>query len=172
MNHVMLDIETMGTGANACIVAIGAFRFNKDTNFVAPIEFPPKNTFYELPQWEGDMDYATVQWWLMQPKEAQNALKGGSEGLKTVLHNFVQWVGNDSVWGNGSDFDNAIVLSHCKRLGIKPWSYRNNRCFRTVKNLYDSAAYTEPTIPHHALYDAIAQAETLVKLSFIYGIPL
>ena len=168
----MLDIETMGTGMNACVVSIGAFKFGADTDFKEPL-LNPENCFYELPQWEGDMDYATVQWWLTQTTEAREALATGTaKPLRDCLEQLVGFVGNSCVWGNGVDFDNAIIQNHLKRLGIKGWSYRNNRCFRTVKNLFCPAAYTKPIMPHHALCDAIAQAETLVKLSKQWGIPL
>ena len=168
----MLDIETMGTGANACIASIGLVRF-----CVSSIgECEIIDTAYYLPKWEGDMDYSTVQWWLTQTVEAQKNLVAMDDKnkmpLSAVLIETVRFVGDEPIWGNGSDFDNMIVLSHCKRLGIKGWSYRNNRCFRTVKNLYAAKAYTKPEIPHHALYDAIAQAKTLVNISVMNGIPL
>jgi hypothetical protein len=172
MKHVMLDIETMGTGMNACVVAVGAFKFDKDTDFKESL-LNSENCFYELPHWEGEMDYATVQWWLTQTTEAREAISTGpAKPLYHCLVELVSFVGNCNIWGNGVDFDNAIIQSHIKRLGIKGWSYKNNRCFRTVKNMYGPLAYTKPAMPHHALHDAIAQAETLVSLSKQWGIPL
>lgn len=167
MNNVMLDIETMGTGPNAMIISIGAVKFSKDE--VGAI-------FYSLPTWEGDMDAATVQWWLQQSEEARKAVcPNHTEApvpLKSSLLNLASFVESANVWGNGSDFDNVIVLNAYKRLGLTGWSYRNNRCFRTVKNMFNTSAYTKPEIPHHALYDAIAQVKTLQQLALDFNLPL
>jgi len=168
----MLDIETMGIGMNACVVSIGAFKFDKNTDFKEPL-LNPENCFYELPQWEGDMDYAIVQWRLTQTTEAREAISTGpAKPLSECLTSLVHFIDYSYVWGNGVDFDNVIIQNHLKRLGINGWYYRDNRCFRTVKNLFCPAAYTKPIVPHHALCNAIAQAETLVKLSKQWGIPL
>ena len=172
MKHVMLDIETMGTGMNAAIVSIGAFKFGKDT-FVDDCQ-DQTNGFYAVPMhWKGDITQSTVEWWLSQPKEAANAFMMAEKlPLVDCLTELSKFVGDCCVWGNGADFDNVIVQAACVREGLKSWPYRNNRCFRTIKNIYEYTAYTKPVIPHHPLHDAIAQATTLVRLAKSYGIPL
>lgn len=172
MKHVMLDIETMGTGMNAAIIAIGAFKFDLESPIESQTDL--SNRFYVVPtEWKGEITQSTVEWWLTQPREAANAFMMAEKlPLVDCLTELSAFVGDCCVWGNGADFDNAIVQAACVREGVKSWSYRNNRCFRTIKNIYDSKAYTTPVIPHHALHDAIAQATTLVRLAKEYGIPL
>lgn len=169
MEHVMLDIETMGIGPDAAIVSIGACKFDRD------VDESLWETFYEVPSdWKGSLDVNTVKWWLSQPDETRSSIAKSfsNKPLKQILEELVEFIGTCSVWGNGVDFDNAIIQSACRREGVKPWSYRQNRCFRTIKNIYDSKTYYKPEIPHHAMYDAIAQAKSLIMLSNLYGVPL
>jgi len=168
MKHVMLDIEAMGIGSDAAIVSIGACKFDPAT---LAIEW---EKFYAIPdKWVGTITPSTVYWWLGQPKEVSDAFMVGQKTpLTKALSGLVGFIGDCSVWGNGVDFGNVIVQEACYREGIKSWSYKQNRCFRTIKNIYDPQAYTKPVIPNHALYDAIAQAMTLVELSTRFSIPL
>ncbi|MFM9673750.1 3'-5' exonuclease, partial [Streptomyces galilaeus] len=69
MNHVMLDLETMGQGNNAAIVAIGAVFFEPTTGEIG-------DTFYRKIDLEsaaqyGEIDPNTVLWWLKQSDAAR-----------------------------------------------------------------------------------------------------
>jgi len=47
----------------------------------------------------------------------------------------------------------------------QPWHFWNDMCYRTVKNLLGGdIEFVKPEIPHHALWDAKAQAEHLIKI--------
>lgn len=163
--HIMLDIETLGVGPNACIIAIGACTFTKDRLL--------DNHIYLLPIWEGEMDYSTIEWWFKQTDEARlEVTLKAKVPLYKALVDLVDYIGDKPVWGNGVDFDNLIVTNACKRLGVKNWSYKQNRCFRTIKNVFAPMTYNKPVIPHHAAYDAVAQAETLIKIAKDFNIPL
>lgn len=161
MNAIMLDIETLGKGPNAVIVAIGAVAFD---------ETGLGSTFYLniKPQSCVDlgmqMDADTVMWWMQQSEAARKALAKGGVGITEALQAFSVYVeeqGPDvEVWGNGATFDNVILASAYRLAGIeRPWSYKGDRCYRTLRALFPQikAADTGGTA-HNALDDAKYQA--------------
>jgi exodeoxyribonuclease VIII len=83
-----------------------------------------------------------------------------------ALSNLSEWLAQYKVahvWGNGSDFDNAIINNLAKSFGApKPLNYKRNRCFRTLKALFGQHIPEHATIPmgthHNALDDAMYQA--------------
>lgn len=54
----------------------------------------------------------------------------------------------------------TVVLRECyKRHGLfAPWGYRNDMCYRTLKNLRPDIAFGPHGTAHNALDDAVAQA--------------
>jgi exodeoxyribonuclease VIII len=164
MQDVMLDLETMGAGPNAAIVAIGAASFSLETGELG-------NTFYNV------VDLNT--WWLSQGDEARKALthpESGRQRLTNALLNFskfVTYVTTDHegvthdlvLWGNGANFDNVILRSAYKQMGINPpWKFYNDRCYRTVKNPYLEIRMFRGGTHHNALHDAIDQATHLIAM--------
>lgn len=163
IEHVMLDIETMGTKPGCVIASIGAVKFNIDQGII--------DRFYAIPVWEGDMSYDTVRWWLDQSQQARNELLREATGsLKTELEKFLNFAKGCTIWGNGVDFDNVIMSYAAQYYGLK-WPYRSNRCYRTVKNMF-SVESIRPTIAHDALADAEAQALTLLEIARTHSINL
>ena len=167
--EVMLDLETMGTGPDAAIVAVGAIEFDVTTRSLG-------RDFYRVVSLEsavaagGVMDAGTVMWWLRQDEAARKALCGDARPLRNVLIDFADWlaqVGKDvRVWGNGAAFDNVILSQAYKRAGLeRPWFYCNDRCYRTVKALRPEIAPVEHKgTKHNALADATTQALHLMRL--------
>jgi len=164
MQNVMVDLETLGTAADAVILSIGAVQFDTDGS-------PLGERFYT----EVDIDDQlalgrtvtgkTISWWVQQSRQAQGVFK---EVHKKTLHqalcSFAVFFDhpNYCVWGNGAEFDNAILIHAYAQAGDiqQPWSHRNNRCYRTLKNLSNRPRRDDsmPNVPHNALDDAIAQA--------------
>ena len=164
--HVMLDLETLDTQPSAVILAIGAVKFDKDEVLLG-------QSLLLFPEWEGTVACSTMEWWSKQAPESKNQMFNSTKRpLAECLAEVKDFCGDLPVWGNGSDFDNAIVNHRCKALGLTPLPYRNTRCFRTVKNLFDSTAWTKPGIAHNPLSDAVAQAVTLINLAKRFNIPL
>ena len=165
MNNVMLDLETMGTRPGSVIVSVGA------------IEFDPKSaqlgrTFYNTCSIQSAvdvglaMDPETVTWWLSQSEDARKELTKAKGDLKSVLTSFAHWVfhcGKDvKLWGNGSDFDNALLAEAYRRIDQPiPWKFWNNRCYRTMKSLFPGVKLEREGTHHNALDDAIYQAKHL-----------
>lgn len=168
MNDIMLDLETMGTAANAPIVGIGAVRFNPKSEEIG-------DTFYTLIDLEssvnagGVMSASTVLWWMQQSDAARNEICNPDIVRFTIheaLLKFSDWVKlDDKIWGNGVDFDNVILSATYKQCGIKqPWQFWNNRCYRTVKSLRPNIKLEREGVHHNCLDDAISQAKHLQKL--------
>ncbi len=172
MNHVMLDLETMGQGNNAAIVAIGAVFFEPTTGEIGA-------SFYQKVGLEsaakyGEIDPNTVLWWLKQSDEARAEITSNDTmDLQYAIDDFSAWVGQIErvnsrvVWGNGASFDNVILGNAFEAVGYeKPWRYWNDRDVRTVVELGRTLKGFDPKrdIPfkgtaHNALDDAIHQAK-------------
>lgn len=177
MTHVMLDLETFGTGNDAVIIAIGAAKFDPNTltrvddSFYVTID-PESCTNYGL-----KMDASTVLWWMSD--ELRQACKDWLESkrvdLPTALEAFAMWFGNESLplWGNGATFDNVILRSAYKATGLEaPWKFYHDRCYRTMKNAAPGVEIKRVGQHHNAVDDAITQAQHLQDIVSHLGIAL
>lgn len=168
MQHVMIDLETMGTGLNSAIVAIAAVRFDPATGQIGD-SFYRDVTLDTSVRYGGLMDPSTVMWWMGQPDGARAAFKDGQAqaiGLPQAVSEFAGWLGTGAKpWGNGATFDLAILRSAFSRLGMEtPWKFWDERDVRTVVEM-GQAVGIDPKrdIPfqgtrHNALDDSRHQA--------------
>lgn len=196
---IMLDLETFGTGNNAAIVSIGAVAFNADadgqsdgalfTNSPELIErgglgFHRRIDLARSSQAQiGDIDPATVEWWLTQSDDARaSLLENPRVTLGVALHEFATWIEENyakprkmRLWSNGPTFDEIILRSAFKRYSIDfPLSYRASRCCRTMIEMAELHGWTrdkelsDDILKHNALHDAVFQARDVVlQRSFI-----
>lgn len=174
-NHIMLDLETLGTVPGCVGLSIGACQFHPDEGHIS-------TEFYAVISVEDSLacllaeDDETKAWWDKQSPEAQAVLEEArhpmARKLADVLEEFNDWqadIGPKSslrLWGNGADFDNPIlrVMYDCAK--VKPYAGGyGGRCYRTIKNLDElfgpslKAGKIERTGTHHnALDDAKSQA--------------
>jgi hypothetical protein len=167
--HVMLDLETWGTGPYAAIWTIGAVKFNPNHLAETEQELLDMTERFEA---RCDMktstgiglriDVDTVQWWMSPDRhDAREAILAMEpQDIRNVLEEFRAWFGEPKpVWGNGAMFDNMIMTNAFKLANVEcPWSYRHDRCYRTFKSLWPD--FKQPTygLAHGALDDAMAQA--------------
>ncbi|MEO5350208.1 MAG: 3'-5' exoribonuclease [Magnetococcus sp. YQC-3] len=176
MQHIMLDLETMGTKPSAAIVAIGAVFMDFENDKLG-------DTFYQRICLEssarngGVIDAQTVKWWLKQDDKARKEIHTATTQLNSALLDFREFVGvnipSDStrVWGDGAAFDNVILRSAYDNAYIKaPWSYWNDRCYRTVKKIYNQEREQQIGTAHNALDDAISQANNLLAIVKKYNL--
>lgn len=172
MNHLMIDLETMGNNPNAPIVSIGAVFFEPSTGelgaeFYCVINLKSSMNGGAIP------DADTILWWLKQNQEARTAITNdATTPLFTGLSNlnvFIHAHTNPKllqVWGNGATFDNVVIRSSYDRECIPcPWIFWNDRDVRTIVEL-GKAVGINPRydIPfegdmHNALADARHQAK-------------
>jgi hypothetical protein len=173
VRHMMVDLETMGTHVGAPIISIGAVMFDPNSDdmgerFHVGIELESNVQFGRHP------DPGTIMWWLGQSKEAQNALlELPKVDLYVALDELAKWApeGETWVWGNGAAFDNVILASAYKSVGLEPfWRYKHDRCFRTITNLAPDVAWVADGLEHDALDDAVAQARHMQKVVKHLGI--
>lgn len=174
MTHIMIDLETFGLGMDAPVVAIGACSFSDNTihdTFRATI--PLKDAIVH----GAVIDPDTVEFWLQASDEARAALLVGEDTMNSALMRFAAWLDDhlwlveendkvEGVWGNGAAFDNALLRETYHRAGIScPWSYKLDRCFRTVKEAHGMAyGRRDDLIEHDAVHDAVYQAEWLMAI--------
>jgi len=171
MKNIMLDLETLGTAADAVIVSIGAVFF--DVTGLGDKVYIPINIDSSIAAGR-TVTAGTILFWLRQSKEAQDAtfkLNEKALSLPDALQEFRKFVAraqddNVTVWGMGSDFDCAMLSDAYARCRIRqPWKYSASRCFRTLKALYPDVTEEERTgVYHNALDDAVTQAEHAVRI--------
>lgn len=167
MNDAMLDLESMGTSPDSVILSLGACFFDKEEVGDGIYLVLDRE---EQKQANRKVSEDTMIWWDNQSAEARSVFDAPQTPVEHALSAFSQFIelyADDPkkvcMWGNGSDFDNVILGTLYDLWGIKkPWSYSNNRCFRTLKNIalaFDSHDLPEREGTHHnALDDAVFQA--------------
>jgi len=159
----MVDLETMGTGNEAAIVSIGAVKFEPmgsgiDDAFYVGVSLA-SSVAHGL-----KVDPDTVLWWMGAERDlARKALLASDfVDLPTALEGVAMWIGDKSVpvWGNGATFDNVILRNAYTKVGFDcPWSFRDDRCYRTLKNLAPGIDIPANPMLHQALSDATYQAQ-------------
>jgi hypothetical protein len=174
MKNVMVDLETLGRRAGCSVLSIGAVAFDADTGKLGP-EFYTVIKVASCEEVGLHTDPETVAWWEKQSPEAQKVLKQaraarGNKPLDKALVLFNEYLHqfgarSVQVWGNGSDFDNAILINLYAATGVKNgWEFWNNRCFRTLKNLAPQIKTERTGTYHNALDDAKTQALHAIKV--------
>jgi exodeoxyribonuclease VIII len=161
MADLMIDIETVGTGPEACILTIAAQTFD------------PLGTGYHKQQFYARIDpdsqpgrnieQGTIDWWATQPAEAQEEAFGPDNRipLDTALEELGQLIWRSkSIWANGPTFD-MNILEHAYKSFHRPlpWQYYRVRDARTVYALYPGLG--KPPTSHHALEDCRRQIDLL-----------
>jgi inhibitor of KinA sporulation pathway (predicted exonuclease) len=69
------------------------------------------------------------------------------------------------VWGNGANFDNTLVAAAYRAMKMDvPWQYWNDRCYRTIANMFLKTRVERVGTGHHALDDAKTQTLRLLKM--------
>ena len=163
MNHVMIDLETLGMEPNGVFTAIGACIFDPETGEIG-------KTFHAHVNMESSCRAGrtftpnTIQWWMSQSKEAQKEVSQVGEPLESVLDKFTEFLPtNPKVWGNGPTLDIVQLETAYGGFRMYPWQFYNVRCVRTITDLC-KGKIDRDLIPfvgekHNALSDAIHQAK-------------
>ncbi len=160
----MLDLETLGTKPGSVILALGAVKFGAGQIFSSFYERIDAQSCIDLGL---TMDVSTVMWWLKQESDARLEITKPGKHINEVLLAFSGWVATPDaeIWGNGASFDNALLGDTYDRAQIKrPWKYSNDRCYRTMKNLWPNVALKRAGTHHNALKDAESQALHLMEI--------
>lgn len=183
---VMADLETLGTRPGSIIISIGATKFDENGPYGEP--------FYMRIDMQSCVDAGllidvdTVKWWMKQSDEARAEFQKDAGHLYQALESFSFWCdalfvrkfsiserrmvvnpsanSNIELWGNGANFDNALLKAAYDKVGLEaPWEFWNDRCYRTLKAMYPHIKMPKRTGTHHnALDDAISQVNHLILL--------
>jgi DNA polymerase III epsilon subunit-like protein len=173
MNNVMVDLETLGVRPGSIILSIGAVEFSEEGL---------GKKFYSIIDQAScrdaglTVDQYTLDWWDKQNGPAKQVLKDTlpcamkrAPSLKDVLSSFSLFIKEakfPAMWGNGSDFDNTQLAAAYSSVGIQmPFSFRDNRCYRTLRALFPEVKTdNDEGIHHNALDDAVYQAKYAVRI--------
>ena len=161
--HIMVDLETWGTGSDALVVSIGACRFN-------PMGGAIEDRFYvaidpESAKQAGlTLTTDTLLWWMAKERsEARETwLAQNRVDIWTALQGFADWATSNEfnlVWGNGATFDNVILRNAFEKAAVPcPWKFWQDACYRTLKGLAPAIKIERSGTHHDALDDAVDQA--------------
>lgn len=167
MNNIMVDLETLGNGSNAVIIAIGAVQFDHTglgQEFYTAVD-PQSCVDVGM-----EIDVSTIMWWMKQSDAARSAFDRTGAPILEALLSFSDYVRDSAgkgaeVWGNGATFDNVILSNAYRAVGVdKPWAYWADRCYRTMKNMYPLITQERVGTAHNALDDAIYQAAHMSQI--------
>lgn len=171
ISDVMVDLETLGRRAGCVVLSIGAVGFGPSG---LGGEYYAVLSIRDQKDHGLDEDPETLAWWAKQSPEARRVLTQASDSkilLRDALLQFNAYLNQYTfsqvkLWGNGSDFDLAILINLYAVAGLEaPWKFWNHRCFRTLKNLYPSVKGEARTGTYHnALDDAKTQALHAIEL--------
>ena len=166
MNHLMIDVETLGTAADAVILSVGAVKFDLLSD-----QFDEEG-FYGSISIDSNLEAGrrinedTLLWWLKQPAAAQAVFHENKLPLEQTLIDLSDWLGDSNwkVWSKGPSFDISMIEHAYKQFGmVPPWDFWNARCVRTYMDLPGAKGISAPDegIKHNALSDACQQAKTV-----------
>jgi DNA polymerase III epsilon subunit-like protein len=166
MKHIMFDAETLGTVADACILSIGAVRFDLDSDAIDDAGFYASISIDSNLEHKRRIQEDTLIWWMKQGEASQGVFHESKQTLRTALSDLTDWIGDArdvKVWSNGADFDLPMLAHAYTSLGMDvPWQFWNSCCYRTYKNLPGAKNVRIPFdgTKHNALFDAVHQAKT------------
>lgn len=160
----MLDLETLDTKASAAILSIGVVFFDPDNPGVLGTKLHEFVSIDSNLSAGRTVSGSTLLWWMDQDVLARKRMLEGQQAavpLPVALAKATALLDHNTyVWGNGAAFDNAILANAYESCDMQvPWHFRNDRCFRTIKQLnLDVRAPSYDGVEHDALDDAIRQA--------------
>jgi hypothetical protein len=163
--HIMVDLETMGSRPGCAIATIGAVMFD-------PITGTQGDSLYLRVRLQScvelglTLDPETVLWWLRQSDEARLELQGDGLCLTAALECFARFLrdhGARYFWSHGASFDGPILEAayHAIKKSA-PWRYVDARDTRT---LYDLAG-VKPNRLNGVAHNAQVDAENQVNAVF------
>jgi DNA polymerase III epsilon subunit-like protein len=164
MKHCMIDLETLDTVSTSVILSIGAVKFDLESDKIDDDGYYAVADVDDQTSRGRTISHSTLAWWMGQEKEAQKVFFEPSMTLESALIGLIDWLSHDKrcVWSNGASFDIPMMEHAFKSYGMEiPWQHWNTRCVRTYRALPWAKAVPkiEPKVKHHAMFDALAQAQ-------------
>lgn len=162
MKDIMLDLETLGTSNRACIIQIGACKFDRNTGEITET-FKRNVTSSSSVKLGLVIDGQTVEWWLNQDKAAIAGVLSEPriDVVEALMNLNVFCQDAKCIWSHAT-FDMVIVVEAMRLAKIKPlFKYTAARDIRTLVDL------SKITISKHArtgvYHDALDDCKYQVK---------
>lgn len=168
VRSVMVDIETLSTRSDACVISIGL------AEFVDGSVTRTDGIAIHHSEWHGHIDPQTVKWWMGQsPQASEYSFEGGgtAHAASSLLIDYLEPA--KEVWANSPQFDLTILRSWWSRLGMGqkkfPAHYRVERDCRTIFNearrmgIELGAAWAGTSVAHNPIDDAANQARAIIE---------
>jgi hypothetical protein len=170
--QIVVDLETLSTKSNGCIVSIGAVAFSINVGILDTffINIDPSSCkSYGL-----DIDPHTINWWKEQSPEARKAWQVDPVPLDEALDKFALFYGDKSIpiWGFGANFDVVLLENAFNATGWNesrpaidkfPWKFWDIYCLRTLANVLGKRL-EKTGVNHNALHDAQAEAKLILEI--------
>lgn len=167
MNHIMIDLETLGTNNNALVVSISAVQFDMSSNQIGDKFEIGLNREQQLEK-GAIVDKSTLDWWEEQSDEAKDMLNRLEKiDVDVALNKFNNWVKANfkapskiKLWGNGATFDNVIIRNLFERHNIEfAIPYYCDKDVRTLAYVtkINPYSYTFEGTKHNGIDDCLHQ---------------
>lgn len=151
MNHLMVDIETLGVNPRAPVLSIGACLFNTNHGIVEKFY----TTLDVTKQLDRVYDASAIRFWVNQGEAAREVFNDVQN--RKGLSEFKHWLSSiqfGRVWAKPPAFDLVILKG---LIGYSHWKHSKERCLRTLIESTGGSIPFEGSM-HNALDDAIHQA--------------
>lgn len=177
--HMMVDIETLGTKPGSVILSIGAVAFSPYHGDLLSNAIDNNRKFSCRIDLQSAMDYgltidsSTLLWWMKQSDQARYKAFEDGESLSlndalVRLCAFIKFHNIKYAWGNSASFDLGLLSVAFDKAELKtPWPFWGENCYRTIKNVAGVKGYKEIErvgLHHDALDDALHQAKNLQSI--------
>lgn len=179
-NHIMVDLETLGTGSKSIITSISAVAFNPKTGETANNFFETHINVESSVKFGLKFSSKTVLWWLEQNDNARKLLIDGQKNsvdLAEALNRFKNWIyiiASDNnisiddiyIWGNSPRFDLGLLHDAYSVIDLNiPWNFRNERDIRTIIGFKpeNKINHIFEGLTHYGIDDCKNQIKYLVK---------
>lgn len=163
MNHLMIDIETLGTETSSVVLSVGYAVFNEDkvlNSWHMSLEFPEQMSAGRT------VNPDTIGWWLQRSPEIVKRAFSQEHGVDELYHSLADTILNCEIghfWANSPSFDLIILESLFKGvLGLpSPMGFRKWLDCRTL-GFVTGSKIPRSENQHDAEADAVDQAQWVI----------
>ena len=170
-NHIMIDLECLGTSKDCVIVSVGAVKFNLNTGVIVAQEYWELNTKEQQQKYFRTIDADTVRWWANQTPETLKAIQSTHNrvSITRFMEDFDRFIeGPNYFWAKGTNYDLEILTdlytrSNLLRPRAGPFKYSKWVDAR-VYYLLGKELGIMPNLTNEGAHNALADALFQVKV--------
>jgi hypothetical protein len=165
---IMVDMETISTKPNACILSLAAVKFDLYDEYI-PMD--GRVWHFDIDEqtekYARDVDEDTLGWWASQGEAAiQSSFSDNNrQTCDEIMSEFHKFCWNTSeIWSQGTIFDITILENLLTQMNRPtPWNFRQIRDTRTMFGSGIPYTYDNPC-KHDPLADCVAQALAIQQI--------